>query len=132
MKITLTPEQIAEIKKAYEDPTIRVSDIAEVYGITRGHVVKVATTAGAAYRRPKATKGVRGEKKSKVCPKCHKSVSVEGAQYCCFCGTDIRNPKELLIARIHSIMGKLKLLPEDTRDEMHKLLIDIRTELSKE
>lgn len=106
---------------------MRVSDIAEMYGVNHSTVSSVAKALGATFRRPK----VKLTGSNKVCPNCKKAIEVKGAKFCCFCGADIRSPRELLIARIESVMPKLKFLPESDRDDMHKLLIEIRNELSK-
>lgn len=105
-----------------------VRDIAEMCGVTASSVSRIAKNMGAPVRRPKIKVG----QTAKTCTVCKKVIEVSGAKFCCFCGTDIRSPRELLIARLESAMPKLKFLPESDKDEMHTLFVDIRNELRKE
>lgn len=131
MKSTLTEAQKQEIFLKYLEPNIKLREISKEYGIRPSYVSKVAFALGAAPRQPKKTYQ-RKKKITKICPKCKKQIDIKGASFCCFCGADIRSPRELLIARICSAMGKVRFLPEDARDEIQKLLIDLKEELSKE
>lgn len=126
MNVKLNQTDKQGIYEAYMSG-MRVADIAEMYGVDASTASYVAKVMGAPLRRPKVKLTVA----NKVCPTCKKSIEVKGAKFCCFCGADIRSPRELLIARIESVMPKLKYLPNDIRDDMHKLLIEIRNELSK-
>ena len=126
MKSKLNQTDKQGIYEAYMSG-MRVTDIAEMYGVNTSTASHVAKVMGATPRRPK----VKHDAAQKVCPTCKKTIEVKGAKFCCFCGADIRSPRELLIARIEAGMPKLKYLPDDIRDDMHKLLLDIRNELSK-
>lgn len=125
-----TQEERQAMLEAYNDRSKSVEKIAEELGVPRGTIERIAVEMGAELRRPRKNKkeGING----KTCPKCHKKIDVKGALYCCFCGADIRSEKELLIFRINSAMRKTMLLPEGVRDEMQRLFVDIKTELSKE
>ena len=105
-----------------------VRDIAEMCGVTASAVSRIAKNMGAPVRRPKIKVG----QTAKTCTVCKKVIEVSGAKFCCFCGTDIRSPREHLIERIESAMPILKYLPESVKDEVHTLFIDIRNELRKE
>lgn len=122
-KSKLTEDQKLQLLKDYNDG-VRVSAIADALGITKSSVSRIAQAMGASARKTKKVRDIY-----KICPKCHKHIEVKGAKFCCFCGADIRSNKELLVERITSSMTKLKYLPDDARDEMQKLLIDIKNEL---
>lgn len=128
---TLSQEERQAIFEAYNDRSKSVAKIAKEYGISRTSLVRCVFEMGAKPRREKACKKNK-EKIGKTCPKCHKTIDVKGALYCCFCGADIRSEKELLIERINNAMRKTMLLPEGARDEVQRLFVDIKTELSKE
>jgi hypothetical protein len=124
----LTIEQKKAICEEYKDRSNKVEEIAKRYGIYRHTVVNIAVEMGAEQRRPRK----KQDAAVKTCPKCRKTIDIKGAYFCCFCGADIRSNKELLIDRINTSMRKIKFLPEDMRDEIQHLFIDIKTELSKE
>ena len=125
-KINQTDKQ--GIYEAYVEGSMSVEEIADIYGVAKSTVSYIAEKMGATTRRPKTKRDVV----AKVCTACKKTIEVKGAKYCCFCGADIRSPREHLISRIEAAMPKLKYLPEGVRDDMHTLLIDVKNELSKE
>ena len=106
-----------------------VRDIGEMCGLTPSSVSRIAAKMGASGRRRRMKVG---QTTAKICAACKKVIEVNGAKFCCFCGTDIRSPREHLIERIESAMPILKYLPESVKDEVHTLFIDIRNELRKE
>lgn len=123
-----TQEERQAIFEAYKDRNKTLENIAKEFEINRGAVVRIAVAMGAELRRPRKNSIATG----KLCPKCHKHIDIKGTLYCCFCGADIRSEKELLIDRINSVMRKTVLCPEAIRDELQRLFVDIKTELSKE
>lgn len=130
----ITLEEKKKICEEYKDRSNKVDEIAKRYGILRADVAHIAVEMGAEPR----TKGYGQARKKKrgatvrTCPKCHKAIDIKGARFCYLCGADIRSNKELLIDRIHKAMRLLTLMPEGTRGEMQGLLLDIKSELSKE
>ena len=132
----ITLETKKAICEEYKDSSKNVDDIAKRYNVTRGVVAHIAVEMGAEPRRSKAYGQAHPRKKARAtvrtCPKCRKTIDIKGASFCCFCGTDIRSNKELLIERINNAMRKTVLMPEGIRDEMQRLFVDIKTELSKE
>jgi predicted amidophosphoribosyltransferase len=66
---------------------------------------------------------------ARICPKCRKTIEVKGARFCCYCGSDIRSSKELLIERIEGAMPNIIHLPINMRDDMQRLFIDVIKEL---
>lgn len=135
----LTQAQRNEIYQLYVDGT-SVAEIAAAYGVNRSTVSKTARMLGAKPRLNKLTYAgkpigtpseITVSRKYKVCGSCKKHIEVKGAMFCPYCGNDIRSPRDLLIARVSSAMSITKYLPEDMRDTMQKLLIDVKNELSK-
>ena len=135
--VTLTPQQRQEILGLYNDSSVGVKSIAEAYSIDPSTVCRIAKQEGASLRKPGI--GVAREKKFKhtipvvkTCGTCKKKVELPGAKFCPYCGTDIRSPKEMLIQRIVAFAPKVRYLPENCRDELQNLLIDVKNELAKE
>lgn len=130
-----------EVKnKIYEQyiKGVPIKEIAAMYNVDYSSVSKTAISLGATPRQIKKTYAgapvrASGEsaRKYKVCDKCKKHIDVKGAMFCPYCGNDIRSPRDLLIARIAGAMSITKYLPEDMRDTMQNLLIDVKNELSK-
>jgi hypothetical protein len=119
-----------ETKQGIYDAYVRgdkVVDISEKYGILTSYVKKIATDMGATPRQKPHTRA----QENKVCPKCRKKIEVNGAKFCPFCGTDIRSTRDILIERIDKARECLSMLPENARDEVCKLFVDIVAELKK-
>lgn len=125
----LTPEQKAALCEEYKDRKNRVEDIALKYGIARGLVARIAVEMGAEVRCVKRYGKTKTTKR--VCPKCQKTVDVKGANFCCFCGSDIRSNKEKLIKRIEDAFADISFMPQNRRDDIQKLFIDIINELKE-
>lgn len=129
----LTQEQKKAICEDYKNPALTLAQIAEKHGIRRTSISNIAVEFGAEPRRA-ARYGQPKEKRkrvktARVCPKCRKTIDVKGASFCCFCGQDIRTSKELLIERAKRAMPNVMHLPENMRDDMQRLLMDIIKEL---
>jgi transposase-like protein len=134
--ITITPQQRKEIHDLYTDANVGVKAIAEAYSIDPSTVCRIAVQEGATPRVPaigeNRTKHHKKSSDVRKCKACGKNVDIAGAKFCPYCGNDIRSPKELLTQRINAFTPKIKYLPENCRDELQNLFIDIKAELSKE
>ena len=134
--VTLTPQQRKEIHDLYTDTSVKVKEIAKAYNIDPSTVCRVATEQGAVKRNPKIAEHRNSYYKVrsavKKCERCKKQIPVQGAKFCPYCGNDIRSPKELLTHRINAFAPKIKYLPENSRDELQNLFIDLKAELAKE
>lgn len=135
--VALNEQQRKEILELYNDSSVGVKAIAEAYSIDPSTVCRIVKQEGASMRNPKI--GAAREKKAKrttptvkTCGTCKKKVELPGAKFCPYCGTDIRSPKEMLIQRIIAFAPKVRYLPENCRDELQNLLIDVKNELAKE
>lgn len=128
-KMKITKEAKQAICEEYKDRSKTVGEIAEKFGIGRASVARIAVEMGAEPRKAKAYGKKRNGEAARVCPKCRKTIEIKGAKFCCFCGSDMRSNKELLIERIEHAAPVLLHLPENMRDDMVKLLNDIIGEL---
>ena len=122
----MNEETKRKIYEAYVNPNNRVEDIAREFKCCKRSVTHVAVEMGAEPRRPRRARGG-----AKHCPKCRRRIEVKGAKFCCYCGSDMRTEKELLIERIDRARECISLLPENARDEVQRLFVDIVTELTK-
>lgn len=129
----LTQEQKAALCEDYKDRRNRVEDIAKKYGIMRASVANIAVEMGAEPRCAKRYGKTHTDKKTnkRICPKCKKAVDVKGANFCCFCGSDIRSNKEKLIKRIEDAFTDIAFMPQNRRGDIQKLFIDIINEFKE-
>ena len=118
----LTEETKRELLEDYNDHSKLTRDIAAKYGIDRTTLVHIAVEMGATPRRPNSY-GKRGGVKKTVCPKCHKTIDVMGARFCCFCGSDIRSEKEILCEKIEKVLSYVRYMPDNMRDETRDVMI---------
>lgn len=118
----LTEDTKRRLLEDYNDHSKPTREIAEKYGIDRTTLARIAVEMGATPRRPNAY-GKRGGGKNTVCPKCHKTIDVKGARFCCFCGSDIRTEKEILCEKIEKVISYVRFLPENMRDETRDVML---------
>lgn len=114
-----------KIYEAYCDKSRKLEDISQEFGYDKTYIGIVAKSMGAPPRQVRAKRGG-----AKHCPKCHREIKVKGAKFCCFCGSDIRSERDVLIERIDRARECISLLPENARDEVQKLFVDIVAELN--
>lgn len=115
----MTQETKAEIAKMYSDQSNKVQDIAKMYGTSRGRVSTIAKEFGIPPRR-KPTNS-----KIKRCPKCHSGVSVTGALFCPYCGSDIRTEDEKLIDRVTWLLSIIHKVGINDQDKAECVLSDV-------
>jgi hypothetical protein len=126
----LTQEQKAELLKDYNDPANKLIDLAEKYRLQKGVITRIAVEQGAEPRRPQAYgKKLKSKYVATVCPKCRKRIDVKGARFCCFCGADVRSPKEKVCEQLEQAMTLIQFLPDNRRDEMRDALLAAIREL---
>lgn len=119
----ITEETRQEICRDYQDKTITLDQMYEKYRLPKARIAKIAVEMGAAPRREKAWGSRNGS--CKKCPKCRNTIDVKGAKFCCYCGSDLRSEKELLIERIENAFKVIQLLPQTQRDEMQQLFLEV-------
>ena len=122
-----------EIKKAiledYKNRNIKVHDIYKKYKINRRTLNNMLDETETPHRCPNKV-GSR-DKKIKACPNCHRKTDIKGAKFCCFCGADIRDERDLAIEKIQRLYQSLMLLPASSRDEAQQIIKDIENYLRK-
>ncbi len=118
------------ILEEYQNRENKVGDIAARYGIGRKDVTHIVIEQGGEPRRPNAI-GKRGGDKQKTCPHCRRRIAVQDAIYCCYCGGDMRSKRDLLVERAKRACGLIQFLPNNARDEMQQLLLDVIKELKE-
>lgn len=121
----MTQETKAEIAKLYSDKNNKTRDIAKLYGISRGKLPVIAEEFGIPPRR-KPTNS-----KIKRCPQCHSGVSVTGALFCPYCGSDIRTGDEKLIDRVVWLLSIIHKVGIDDQDKAKCVLSDVLERLRK-
>ena len=120
----VTKEMKMAICEEYKDRNNRVTDIAKKYNIDRTSVIRYAVAMGAEQRRKRKPKTT-----ARICPKCRKTIDIKGTKFCCYCGSDIRSNKEILIERVENAMTMISFLPVNMRDEAQHLFADVIKEL---
>lgn len=122
----MTQETKAEIAKMYSDKSNKAQDIAKLYGISHNRLSAIAKEFGIPPRR-KPTNS-----KIKRCPQCHSGVSVTGALFCPYCGSDIRTEDEKLIDRVVWLLSIIHKVGINDQDKAKCVLSDVLKKLRKE
>lgn len=125
----LTQETKISIYNDYNNNELKVSEIAERYGLLRGEVARIAVGMGAKPRTKKF--GSKSGVKNKVCPNCKKVIEVKGARFCCYCGSDIRSRLDVLIEKNKQLLNRITEFPISSRDEFRDVLLLNIEELEK-
>ena len=128
----LTTETKQAILNAYNDKERKTHDIAKDFGIDPAQLTRIVVEMGGQPRRPKAMGKRDGKKGVKRCPHCHTKIDIKGAKYCFNCGSDIREPKDLLIERNRNLLQNLlKHIPETHRTEFENTILETISYLRK-
>lgn len=122
----MTQETKAEIAKMYSDKSNKTQDIAKLYGISRSQLSSIAKEFGIPPRRKPNNSRI------KRCPQCHSGVSVTGALFCPFCGSDIRTEDEKLIDRVVWLLSIIYKVGIKDQDKAKCVLSDVLKKLRKE
>lgn len=110
----MTTEIKKQILEEYNNREIKVSDIKAKYHISGDKISEIITELGGQFRQP--YKAGSRKKKIKICPNCRRKIEIQGAKFCCFCGSDIREEKDLIIEKLQLIYANIILLPAEIRD----------------
>ena len=78
-----------------------LKEIREVTGCYASVVGKVVKEAGLEPRRTYTKK----TKVENVCPKCRKHISVAGARFCPWCGSDVRTERQIAAEELERVLG---------------------------
>lgn len=112
----MTNETKQQILEAYADKSIKTREIVKKYHVSGATMTAIAKEAGVELRRPR--------KNFKKCPKCHRTAEKNNANFCYFCGADIRSEGDILITRLQSLIGMLQPLTGSDRDEARDIIND--------
>ena len=104
--------------------------LTKKYNLRRGESARIAVALGAKPRTKKFGQK-QGDKKNKTCPNCKKTIEVKGARFCCYCGTDIRSSKDILIEKNKHLLNLIVDLPINNRDLFRDVLLANIEELEK-
>lgn len=137
-----TDETREQIRKLYEEG-LKYEQIAERVGLTRKAVSNQICRMKIANRKHKHcedakevhTEEVKTEEvkieKVKFCPKCNmKSPSI--ANFCWYCGTDVRSKRVLLLEKMRTLFINVQLTPDGVRNECVDILREINEYLKNE
>lgn len=127
----MTEQTKREICELYADKSVKAGDIAKMYKIGGGDLVRIITEQGLQPRRPsRIVKRTKDE--NKKCPQCKKRVDLKGARFCPYCGADIRSEREIVIERLESLFGLFALLPANVCDKAQQTILQTVEYLKKE
>lgn len=121
----MTQETKAEIAKMYSDKNNKIRDIVKQYGVSSNRVSAIAKEFGIPPRREPTNS------KIKQCPQCHLGVSVTGALFCPYCGSDIRTEDEKLIDRVVWLLSIIHKVGINDQDKAKCVLSDVLKKLRK-
>lgn len=111
-----TLEQKQQILAEYADKTKKVEDIRKKWHIASKDFKNFIIEMGGQMRNPNACHPKNQKSKIKLCYNCHKKIELSGAKFCPYCGSDIRNEKEILIEQAQGIFPLLIHLPSNEAD----------------
>ena len=122
----MTQETKAEIAEMYSDRNNKTRDIVKQYGISYSRLSAIAKEFGIPPRRKPNNSRI------KRCPQCHSGVSVTGALFCPYCGSDIRTEDEKLIDRVVWLLSIIHKVGIKDQDKAKCVLSDVLEKLRKE
>lgn len=129
--MNISDETRRAIYRDYLDRTNKVEALEQKYGVPRSAIARIAVEQGAPPRYSKRYGKKRGANTAKICPKCRKTIDINGAKFCCYCGADMRSERELLAEKVEKVMAFIRFLPQTERDEVQQILLSVIEELKK-
>ena len=129
----ISEEEKRRIVEDYQNPVFRVAEVRKNYCINGTRLKQILDEFGIPLRQPSMSKNKKPPSSQngtiRICKKCGEKTNNAKAKFCCYCGADIRNQRQILIDRIQAFAPNVVLLPSDTRDEFISLLNAIKNEL---
>ena len=114
---------VSQIQTDYEHSKMTRSEICEKYGISNATLTNYARAFGFEPRRNRIAY-VPYVKREAVCDRCKRTVSVPGARFCPYCGSDIRTEAMKVQDSLSSLLTITNLIPDSTRDTYVKTIRD--------
>lgn len=120
-------ETIRLIQSDYENSDITRKEICEKYGISSSTLTNYVKAFGFEPRQRRLVYPHKHEKnhtQTVLCTRCKRTVSVPGARFCPYCGSDIRTESMKVQDSLSSILSITNLIPESYRDTYVKTIRD--------
>ena len=118
---------VSQIQTDYEHSNITRNEICEKYGISCSTLSNYVKAFGFEPRQRHLMYPHKPEKnhtQTVLCTRCKKSVSVPGARFCPYCGSDIRTESMKVQDSLSSLLSITNLIPDSTRDTYVKTIRD--------
>ena len=126
--IKYTNEQIEKAMELYAEGK-KYDEITEITGMKHRVIGYYVTQKGLPKRliieKPKTKKS-----QEKICSKCHKK-NPSNANYCYYCGTEIRTEAEILIHKLDTVIANTSTMNSSLKDETIKIIIEVINYLKK-
>ena len=120
-------ETLRLIQSDYEHSDITREEICDKYGISFSTLTNYVNAFGFKPRQRRIVYQNKTEKNNTqtvLCTRCKKSVSVPGARFCPYCGSDIRTESMKVQDSLSSLLSITNLMPENARDSFVKTIRD--------
>lgn len=114
---------VSQIQTDYEHSKMKRNEICEKYGISDATLTKYVRDFGFEPRRNRIAY-VPKQERTNVCDRCKRTVSVPGARFCPYCGSDIRTEAMKVQDSLSSLLTITNLIPDSTRDTYVKTIRD--------
>ena len=114
---------VSQIQTDYEHSNITRNEICEKYGISKSTLSNYVRAFGFAPRQNRIAYVPYGKREA-LCDRCNRTVSVPGARFCPYCGSDIRTESMKVQDRLSSLVELTSLIPENARDTFVKTIRD--------
>ena len=114
---------VSQIKTDYEHSNMTRNEICEKYGISSTTLTNYVRAFGFAPRQSRIAY-VPNQERTNVCDRCKRTVSVPGARFCPYCGSDIRTEAMKVQDSLSSLLSITNLIPESYRDTYVKTIRD--------
>ena len=114
---------VSQIQTDYEHSNITRNEICEKYGISNSTLSNYVRAFGFAPRQNRIDYVPYGKREA-LCDRCKRTVSVPGARFFPFCGSDVRTESMKIQDSLSSILSITNLIPESYRDTFVKTIRD--------
>lgn len=118
---------VSQIQTDYEHSKMTRKEICDKYGISFSTLTNYVNAFGFEPRQRRivySTKPDKSKIQTVLCTRCKKSVSVPGARFCPYCGSDIRTESMKVQDSLSSLLSITNLIPDSTRDTYVKTIRD--------
>lgn len=112
---------VSQIQTDYEYSKMTRNEICEKYGISGTTLSNYVRAFGFAQRQNRIAY-VPKQERTNVCDRCKRTVSVPGARFCPYCGSDIRTEAMKVQDSLSSLLSITNLIPDSTRDTFVKTI----------